>query len=133
MKSLYALCLTACLAVCLMLPAPASAQQSGADPLSGAWSGDWGPSAADRNQVTVDLKWDGKKLDGTVNPGPNAVPLQKASYDAATKAVHFEAEAKGRRGDVLHYVIDGKVQGDTMSGSWKHESRDGDFKLTKKK
>ena len=25
-------------------------------------AGDWGPSAADRNQVTVELKWDGKAL-----------------------------------------------------------------------
>jgi len=26
------------------------------DPLSGAWTGDWGPSATHRNQGTVELK-----------------------------------------------------------------------------
>ena len=26
-----------------------------ADPLSGTWTGDWGPSAMDRNQVTVEF------------------------------------------------------------------------------
>jgi hypothetical protein len=30
-------------------------QQPGGDPLSGTWVGDWGPSASDRNQVTVEL------------------------------------------------------------------------------
>ena len=50
---------------------PAIAQQS-ADPLTGTWKGDWGPSATDRNSVTIELKWNGKTLTGTVNPGPDA-------------------------------------------------------------
>jgi hypothetical protein len=119
------------LVVCLGLVAPALAQQSG-DPLSGTWVGDWGPSTSDRNQVTVELKWDGKALSGTVNPGPTAIALQKATFDPKTKAVHFEADAKGRSGNVRHYLIDGKVEGGTMTGSWNHETRKGDFKITKK-
>ena len=104
----------------------------GGDPLSGNWAGDWGPSASDRNQVTVELKWDGKALSGTVNPGPNAVALQKATFDSKTNDVHFEADAKGRSGNVLHSPIDGKVEKDTMTGSWSHDQRKGDFKITKK-
>jgi hypothetical protein len=118
------------LALGLALAASAFAQQP-ADPLSGTWTGDWGPSASDRNQVTVELKWDGKTLTGTVNPGPNAVALQKASFDSKTNAVHFEADAKSRRGADLHYVIDGKLDSETMSGSWSHDTRKGDFKITK--
>jgi hypothetical protein len=120
------------LAICLVMAAAAFAQQAGGDPLSGSWVGDWGPSASDRNQVTVELKWDGKALSGTVNPGPNAVALQKATFDSKTNAVHFEADAKGRSGNVLHYMIDGKVEKDTMTGSWSHDQRKGDFKITKK-
>lgn len=108
------------------------AAAAAADPLSGTWVGDWGPSPGHRNQVTVELKWDGQKLTGTVNPGPNAVELQKTSFDASTNAVHMEADAKSRRGDTIHYVIDGKVEGDTMTGSWSHDNRKGDFKITKK-
>jgi len=119
------------LAVSLVLAAAAFAQKSG-DPLSGTWGGDWGPSPSDRNQVTVELKWDGKALSGTVNPGPNAVALQKATFDAKTSAVHFEADAKGHGGNMLHYVIDGKVEKGTMTGSWSHDTRKGDFKITKK-
>ncbi len=128
MKKLYALSLAAS----LVLAASAFAQKSGSDPLSGTWVGDWGPSAADRNQVTVELKWDGKALTGTVNPGPNAVPLQKATFDAKTSAVHFEADAKGHSGNTVHYMIDGKVDKGAMSGSWSHDTRKGDFKITKK-
>ncbi len=128
MKKLYAFALAAG----LVLAASAFAQQSGGDHLTGTWVGDWGPSPSDRNQVTVDLKWDGKMLSGTVNPGPNGVALQKSTYDAKTKAVHFEADAKGHGGDTVHYLIDGKVEGNTMTGSWSHDTVKGDFKITKK-
>lgn len=118
---------------CLALAGAAFAQRGRAmDPLSGTWTGDWGPSAADRNPVTVDLKWDGKALSGTVNPGPNAVALQKTSFDGKTGAVHMEADAKGRGGQTIHYVIEGKVDKGAMSGSWNHDNRKGDFKITKK-
>lgn len=121
-----------CLAACLLIAMSAFAQKPAADPLSGTWVGDWGPSPDDRNQVTVELKWDGKKLAGTVNPGPNAVELQKTSFDPKTGAVHFEADTKDRRGNPIHYVIDGKVDKGTMTGNWSHENRKGDFKITKK-
>ena len=102
------------------------------DPLSGTWTGDWGPSAMDRNQVTVELKWDGKNLTGTVNPGPNAVELKKATFDSQTGVIHFEADAASRRGGTFHYIIDGKVEDGKMTGSWGHDNRKGDFKITKK-
>jgi len=121
-----------CVAVCLLIALSAFAQKPGVDPLSGTWIGDWGPSPDDRNQVTVELKWDGKKLSGTVNPGPNAIELQKTSFDPKTGAVHFEADTKDRRGNPIHYVIDGKVEKGTMTGNWSHDNRKGDFKITKK-
>ena len=120
-----------CLIFCLMISASAFAQKA-ADPLSGTWVGDWGPSAADRNQVTVELKWDGKKLTGTVNPGPNAVEVEKGTFNPKTDAVYFEANAKNRRGNMVHYVVEGKVEKTTMTGSWSHDNRKGDFKITKK-
>lgn len=118
--------------VCLTMVGSAAAHLRAADPLTGTWTGDWGPSASDRNQVTVELKWDGKVLTGTVNPGPNAVALQKCTFDEKTGAIHMEADAKDRGGNDIHYVIDGKVEGNTMSGTWSHDNRKGDFKITKK-
>lgn len=115
--------------ICFATAASGAALQG--DPLSGTWSGDWGPSATDRNQVTVELKWDGKALTGTVNPGPNAVTLKNCTFDSNTGSVHMEADAKGRRGNDIHYMIDGKVENNTMTGSWNHGNRKGDFKITK--
>ena len=106
----------------------------GADPLSGTWTGDWGPSPNDRNDVTLVLKWDGKALTGNVTGGTNVsspIALQKTTFDAKTGAVHMEADAKGR-GATIHYVIDGKVDKGTMTGSWYHDNRKGDLKITKK-
>ena len=123
----------ACATLTLALTTAVFAQdKKTTDPLSGTWAGDWGPSASDRNPATVEFKWDGKALTGTVNPGPNAVALEKASFDAKTGAVHMEAHAKNRRGEAVHFVIDGKVEGTTMSGSWNHDAKKGDFKITKK-
>ena len=125
------LCLVGML-MCCAVAGTGAAQQNGADPLSGTWTGDWGPSAADRNEVTVELKWDGKALTGTVNPGPDAVALQKCAFNAMTGVVHMEADAKSRRGSDIHYLIDGKVENNSMTGSWNHDKRKGDFKITKK-
>ena len=117
-----------CVAAFLMVMVSVYAQ----DPLSGTWVGDWGPAPDHRNQVTVELKWDGKVLTGTVNPGPNAVALLKPTFDPKTGAVHMEADAKNRGGNPIHYVIDGKVDKGTMTGSWNHDNLKGDFKITKK-
>ena len=127
MKKHYAFAL----AVCLLLAASAFAQKSAGESVTGTWVGDWGPSPSDRNQVTVELKADGKALTGMVNPGPNAVALQKGTFDAKTMGVHFEADAKGHSGKMVHYVVHGKVEGSTMSGTWSHDTMKGDFKITK--
>jgi len=123
-----------CLLVCLAVAIPVLALQRGSDPLTGTWTGDWGPNAGDRNTVTVDLKWDGKALTGivhSINYQRADVNLQKATFDAG--AVHMEADvANPRGGSPIHYVIDGKLANGSMSGSWNHGASKGDFKLSKK-
>jgi len=114
---------------CLMVAAVAFSQ---GDPLSGTWAGDWGPSAQDRNQVTVDLKLDGKAVSGVVKTANRPeVKLSNSSFDATTRTVKMEAEAQSR-GQTIKYVIEGKLEGTTMTGSWNHDGRKGDLKLTKK-
>jgi hypothetical protein len=44
--------------------------------------------------------------------------------------VHLEADALNA-GTMVHYVINGKVEGRAMFGTWKHGDRKGDFKLLK--
>ena len=118
---------------CLL--AAASLWAQGANPITGSWTGNWGPNAYDRNNVTLDLKWDGKALTGNVSGGENvssAIPVEKGSFDPKTGAIHMEVNAPGRGGATVHYIVDGKVEKGEMSGSWNHDNRKGDFKLTKK-
>ncbi len=115
----------------ICLAATALLAQKPADSLTGTWTGDWGPTPTHRNPVIVELKWDGKSLAGTVNPGANAVTLQKTSFNPNTGAIHLEADATGPDGKV-HFIIDGKAEKGTMIGSWNHGDRKGDFKIARK-
>ena len=105
-------------------------------PLAGSWSGDWGPTKDARNRLLVELHWDGKAVTGTINPGPNAVPLQKASLDPSNWTVRFEAEAKDRSGQQVRYVVEGKLENlgaynRVMTGTWSQGGVKGDFRLVR--
>jgi hypothetical protein len=113
--------------ICLVMSVSVFAQ----DPLSGNWRGDWGPSPGDRNPVTLVVKFDGKAVSGTINPDTDKVQIQKGTFDPKTGAVRMEAMAPGRGGRTFHYVIDGKLEKGTITGSWNHDNSKGDFKITK--
>ena len=116
--------------------APPVAQES--ETLNGTWAGDWGPSAADRNTVSVDLKLDGGTVTGTVhslNPEKPDVAIRKGTFDSRKGVLRLEAEVpnpKGGKWRPLHYMITGKVENGSISGSWNHADKKGDFKLSKK-
>jgi hypothetical protein len=111
----------------------ASALAQAGHPLKGSWSGDWGPTPEHRNRVLLLLDWDGSEVSGVINPGRNAVPLRSATLDAEDWTVRFEAEAPDRNGNVLQYVIEGKVENlgswtnRRISGTWRHGNESGDF------
>jgi hypothetical protein len=102
-----------------------------ADAISGKWKGEWGPNSVERNPVMADLKYDGKALTGTFNPGADAVTISKGTFNEKTGAVHLEAEGKGRGGVPIHYVIDGKLDKGKITGTWKYENGTGDFTISK--
>src|SRR5438876_10570242 len=99
-----------CVAASLMLWLPAVAQQNGAsDPISGTWSGDWGPTRFDRNPATVNLKRDGKVSTGNVELGLSAVAIRNGTFDATTSTLHMAAVAGGRGNQIIHYVADARL------------------------
>jgi len=111
----------------------ASASAQFGHPLKGTWSGEWGPS---KTHVVLALNWDGKQITGTINPGPNAVPLKVATLDPSMWTVHFEADGKDRTGSMVHYVIDGKIENlgayqRFITGTWTQGAMKGDLKITR--
>lgn len=105
-------------------------------PLKGSWSGDWGTSKEKRNRVLLELHWDGKAVTGAINPGPEAVLIRKASLDPANWTVSIEADGKDRSGNVVRYVIEGKLENigsayRVITGTWTQGAQKGDFKITR--
>ena len=110
--------------VCLI--AAQAAGQYG-HPLKGSWSGDWGPNKEQRTRVLLELQWDGKEISGAINPGPNALPLTKASLDPDTWQVHLEA---------MGVVIDGKLENigayqRVITGTWVQGATKGNVKVVR--
>jgi hypothetical protein len=114
--------------------APAVAQEG--HPLSGSWHGEWHPAAGKSTPLMLYMKWDSKNIVGTINPGPNAVPMKVATLDPSKWAVHFEADGKDASGSPVHITIDGKIDNlgsynRTISGTWTQGTAKGDFKVTR--
>jgi hypothetical protein len=118
----------------LALSVFAAAAQEG-HPLTGTWSGDWGPSAAQRTHITMVMTWDGKSVSGTINPGPEAIAVDTIGLDVTKWLVRFDANAKNASGPV-RISAEGRLDDiasahRTISGTWQQGSTKGDFKLTR--
>ena len=61
-------------------------------PVKGSWSGYWGPSRDDRTRMLLVLDWEDNEIVGTINPGPNAVPIERAELDLSTWTLTLEAK-----------------------------------------
>jgi hypothetical protein len=118
-----------CLLACLTLAVVALAQQG--HPLTGTWTGDWGASPTQRNQMTFVMNWDGKNVTGIINPGPDAIPISSVYVDVTNWTVRIEAEAKG-----THISAEGRLEDigsyhRTIKGTWHQGTVTGDFRLTR--
>ena len=123
-----------CLFACLTLVLPLIAQEG--HPLSGSWTGDWGMNANQRNHVLIEMKWTGKELVGTINPGPNASPMKVATLNPADWSVHIEADVKDANGRAVATVIDGKIDNlgsynRIISGTWTSGGTRGTFEISR--
>jgi len=103
-------------------------------PLTGTWYGDFGMTAAKRNDLTVILNWDGKGVSGIINPGPDTQKVKVATLDSSKWTVHFEVDAKNKAGAMDHFVFDGTLKNivagnRTITGTWTCGTTKGDFKI----
>ena len=123
-----------CVLACLMTTA-AVAQEG--HPLIGTWSGEWGPTPAQRAPVLIVMEWDTTTLSGIINPGyPDEAPIRVGTLDSTKWTLHLEADSKDERGNPVKVVVDGKLENigshnRTLTGTWTRGAIKGDFKLTR--
>jgi len=116
------------------LAVPAVAQEG--HPLKGSWIGTWGPSQNHGDDVLVVLKWDGKALSGTINPGTDDIPLKVATLNPTGWMVHLEGDGKDKAGKPLSYVVDGKIENlglphRSIVGTWKAGTETGPIRISR--
>ena len=111
-------------------------------PLSGTWSGDWGPNKDKRERLLVQMHYDGKQVTGTINPGPSGFPLKTVTVIPGNQdnpgvwSIMIEAEGKDAAGKAVTVVADGKLENlgsfnRVLTGTWTQGGVKGDFKLTR--
>ena len=117
------------IACCLLVLPPVVAQEA-ADPVTGNWGEDGVPF--------LELKHDGQGVvTGTVvwrhraSGYENRVPITTGTFDAKTRVVKLEGDAKTPDGEPAQYVIEGTIDKNTISGTYKLGERSGQFTFTK--
>ncbi len=90
-----------CLLASVIVALPALAQEG--HPLTGTWSGDWGPSVTERNHLTLVMEFDGDGVTGLMNPGPNSIDVDAIALDVTNWTVRIEASWRGRCGKCRQY------------------------------
>ena len=105
-------------------------------PLTGTWSGDWGPTPTQRNQVTLVMHWDGKNVTGLINPGPDSIPIASVFVDVTNWIIRIEADTKDQSGEPVHIAAEGRLEDlgsyhRTISGAWNQGTTKGTFKITR--
>jgi len=101
------------------------------DAPSGTWSGNYEVVPGRSEAISVELRWeDPEHLRGVVRSGFRTLPITKASFNRDTGAITIEFDAEGN-GRTVHYLVDGKISDNTMTGTWSHDNQRGAFRVTK--
>jgi hypothetical protein len=82
------------LAGLLLLVATAAVSQEGF-PLDGTWRGEHTAADGSHQTIVLIMQWDGKRIAGTINPGPNAVEFSSAELMPAGWKVTLAAKTAG--------------------------------------
>jgi len=125
------------LAVCAALVFVTLAQAQVGHPAKGTWLGHWGPDAQQQRRLVILLDWRDRALGGTLNPGPRAAKIDKATLDYGTWTLTIEAQLAAKPGEAPQkWVATGKLENlgswtnRRYSGTYQHGSESGKFTAT---
>jgi len=123
-----------CLALGLAAMLPAFSQVG--HPVKGSWSGYWGPTRTNQTRILLLLDWENNEITGTINPGANAVDIDRAELDLTTWTLTIEADMPVKAGGTERYVATGKLENlgswinRRYSGTYRHGRENGTFTVT---
>lgn len=101
-------------------------------PLDGTWRGSWTGKPNDGTSVVVIMKWDGERINGMVNPGPNSMELATAELDPSNWGVHLEAvNAEGVRIVFEGTLTDIGSYNRRIVGTWSEGDASSEFELVR--
>ncbi len=100
-------------------------------PAKGTFVGEWGPDANTQSGLMILMDWDGEAITGTINPGPQGVPITQAELNPNEWTVHIESGTGAAR-----VVLDGKFENLTwlarsLIGTYTRGNQRGTFKITR--
>ena len=107
----------------------AFAQSGGtSDPVTGTWGA--------QGMSFLELKYDGKEtVTGTTiwrgGGEERQAPIERGTFDRQTGALSLEGSAKNRAGETVRYLIEGKIQNGTASGTYRIGEDKGEFTFTR--
>lgn len=110
------------IALCLAVALPVLGQAG--HPVKGTWSGYWGPDENDAHRILLQMDWVNRQIVGTINPGPNAVKIDKANLDVSDWTLTIEANMPTKNGSTKPWVATGKLQN---LGSWTNRRYSGTY------
>ena len=121
---------------CTLALAAAPALSQVGHPAKGSWIGYWGPNDDTRTRILLLLDWQNNEVVGTINPGPNAIPIKRAEVDYSTWTMTVEADMPLADGRTAPYVATGKLENlgswinRRYSGTYVHGRERGTFSVT---
>ena len=116
----------------LLLTVPATQAQEG-HPLVGTWQGNWG---VENNFLTIIMNWDGQRISGIVNPGPNSSRIESVFLESSNWHVEMDLPIKDEAGNTETLQLDGRLEEvvsrtRSLNGTWRYQGRNGRFTLTR--
>lgn len=105
-------------------------------PLTGSWTGDWGPSLTERNNITLVMDWEGENIGGFVLLGVTSIPIVNVALDVTTWTVRLEAKGQDASGSAIEIAAEGRLEDigsahRTITGTWRQGTTKGGFKVTR--
>ena len=113
---------------CLLLFPAAGRSQESTDPVTGNWGREGRPY--------LELKLErNNRISGTaiwrMDEYEHRAPIKTGIFEPKTGALKLEGEAKTPDGSIVPYVIEGKIEKDLVSGTFRFGERSGQFSFTR--